>query len=316
VTVGAQEAAALVLSGLFEPGDILLVSDPTYLGITALARLLHIRVMPVQTGSRGVEANDLETAICTSAKLGRVRMFYSNPDFSNPVGTSLSLATRHDIIQLCRHYEVLILEDNPYGMFAYDHRRLPTLKALDGGTGVIYIGSFSKTLAPGLRVGYLIADQPVRSRGHMLAHTLARAKSILTINTPTLPQAIVGGLLLESGGSLEPIVAKTRDIYKTHRDVMAAALIESFADTREHVSWKVPTGGFFLGLTLPFEFDLCDVRECAFKYGVLVSPMRLFSITDNYNKYIRLCFSYAGLDDIKLGIHRLASFVRDRALMQ
>jgi (S)-3,5-dihydroxyphenylglycine transaminase len=315
VTVGAQEAMAILLLGLFEPGrDILLVSDPTYIGITGLAALFGIRVIAVPSDDEGLDPEVVERTIVEAAREGRVRALYDIPDFNNPLGSSLSLARRLALLGICRRHGVLVIEDNPYGMFAYDHARPPTLKALDDCANVLYIGSFSKTLFPGLRMGYLVADQRSGPNGTTtLASELSRVKSLLTVNTPPLCQAIVAGILLETGGSLESLVAPKRDEYRRHRDAMVAALADSFQGWEGRVSWHSPAGGFFLPVTLPFEFGPAELRRCAVDYGVIVSPMRFFCLGRPRATQVRLSFSYPAPDEIRRGIERFAAFVRDHA---
>lgn len=312
VTVGAQEAMAIVLAGLFDARqDILLVSDPAYIGITGLARLFGITVVPVPSGDDGLDPEAVEQAIVRASREGRVRALYDVPDFNNPLGTSVPLDDRRRVIDVCHRHGVLLIEDNPYGMFAYDHDRLPTLKSLDRDATVLYIGSFAKTLSAGLRLGYLVADQRVDAAGQTLATALSRVKSLLTVNTPPLLQAIVGGVLLETGGSLLPVVEPKRARYRQQRDAMVQSLERACADLRGSVRWNVPAGGFFLTVTLPFEFGVAELRHCAAAYRVIVSPMQFFCLGPSRRNQIRLSFSYATPDQIGLAIERLAAFVRD-----
>lgn len=310
VTVGAQEAMALVLVGLFEPGrDVLLVSDPSYVGITGLARLLGIRTVAVPARDHGVNPDDLERAIGVAGRDGCARAFYDVPDFNNPLGTSLCLEARQRLLRVCRRHDVLVIEDNPYGMFAYDHPRQPTLKALDADGTVLYIGSFAKTLCPGLRVGYVVADQPVVPDGKPLADVLSRVKSLLTVNTSPLAQAVVASVLMENGGSLEPSVATKRARYKRHRDAMAAALERHFGRSGDAgVSWSLPTGGFFFSLSLPFEFGEAELERCGRNHGVIACPMRYFCADDSRDTQVRLSFSAVDEEQIDRGIARLARF--------
>jgi (S)-3,5-dihydroxyphenylglycine transaminase len=195
---------------------------------------------------------------------------------------------------------VLIIEDNPYGMFAYDHPPMRTLKSLDDGQNVVYIGSFAKTLYPGLRVGYLVADQRVGSRGRSLATALSRVKGLLTVTTPPLPQAIAAGLLIRAGGSLQPIVAPKRRQYRMHRDALVAALRDTFS-TADDVSWRSPAGGFFLPMTLPFDVGEEEARRCAERHGVIVSPMQFFCVGAERRRQVRLSFSYVEPPAIREG---------------
>ena len=174
---------------------------------------------------------------------------------------------------------------------------------------MLYIGSFAKTLFPGLRVGFLAAGQRAAPDGGSLANALSRVKSLLTVNTPPLLQAVVGGILLQTGGTLEPIVTPKRARYRQQRDVMVAALEAHFAGRRDEIEWHVPAGGFFLPMTLPFEFGPRELRRCALDHGVIVCPMRFFCIGAPRARQIRLSFSYVAPDDIARGIERLAGFV-------
>jgi DNA-binding transcriptional MocR family regulator len=324
VTAGAQEGMVVLLLGLFDPGrDVLLSSDPTYIGITGLARILGIPVHPIPSGPHGLEAPAVATAIAEVRKSGRVpRAIYDIPDFNNPMGTRMPLAQRRALLDLAHAEGVLLFEDNPYGMFAYDGEPLPTLKALDEHGVVIYLGSFSKTLYPGLRIGYLVLGQEVAGENGAtspLAIELSKVKSLTTVTTPPLLQAIVGGVLLEEGGSLKRLMAEKLPFYQGNRDRMLASLEACFgADPAlggAGVRWNRPHGGFFLTLTLPFEFTEERLTACAADYGVIVCPMSFFAVEGERggrNREIRLSFSYVTPAEIEEGIARLSRFVRDQ----
>lgn len=311
VTIGAQEAIAVLLAGLFDASkDILLVSDPSYIGITGLARLLGIAVVAVPSGEEGLDPKSVEQAILRARPNGCVRALYDVPDFNNPLGTSLPLEHRVHLIDVCRRHGVLLIEDNPYGMFNYDEDRLPTLKALDQDKTVLYIGTFSKTLFPGLRLGYLVADQPVGRQGQFLAKELSKVKGLLTLNTSTICQAIAASALQNAGNSLEPIVQGKREQLRRNRDTLLASLAEEFTDLSE-IRWNRPRGGFFVTLTLPFPFGPKELKRCAAEYGVIVCPMSFFSLAAGREHQVRLSFSYLEQDQIRTGLERLAHFVRD-----
>jgi (S)-3,5-dihydroxyphenylglycine transaminase len=244
---------------------------------------------------------------------GRVpRAVYDIPDFNNPMGTRMPLARRRALLDLAHAEGVLLFEDNPYGMFGYDGEPLPTLKSLDEHGVVIYLGSFSKTLYPGLRIGYLVLGQEVRGedgRLSPLAVELSKVKSLTTVTTPPLLQAIVG--------SLQHLMAGKLPFYRENRDCMLARLEASFgADPAlAGVRWNRPQGGFFLTLSLPFEFTEARLTACAADYGVIVCPMSFFSIlgaAGGRNHEIRLSFSYVTPAEIAEGIARLARFIRDQ----
>jgi len=312
VTVGAQEAMAVLLTGLFDPNhDVLLVSDPTYIGITGLARILGIRVVPVPSGDHGLEPEQVERAIRDCSQWGHPRALYDIPDFNNPLGTSMPLSHRHQILDICAHGGVFFIEDNPYGMFAYDGERMPTLKALDRDGTVLYIGSFAKTLFPGLRLGYLVADQKSEAN-QTLAQEFSRVKSLLTVNSSPLLQAAVGAVLLRHQCSLQPLVTPKLNDYRRNRDVMFECLKSEFAGMEDLVKWNRPNGGFFLTMNLPFPFGREELQACSSEYGVIVCPMRFFSLMPGRESQIRLSFSYVDEKNIRSGIRGLASFVRNR----
>lgn len=317
VTAGAQEAMLILLMGLFDPGrDALLVSDPSYIGITGLAALLGIPMLPVPARSGGVDPDDVERAVAEARGRGlRPRALYVIPDFDNPSGESLSFERRRRLLEIAREEGLLLFEDSPYRMFAYDEPPPPSLKSLDRDGVVVLFGSFSKTLFPGLRIGYLVADQEVEGEGGgaTLAAVLSKVKSLTSVNTPPINQAVVGQILADAGGSLRSLVEERLPFYRRNRDRMLDALerrLGRFAG--RGVSWNRPGGGFFLTLTLPFPFDAEACRAAAADYGVIACPMSFFSLTDLYEHEARLSFSYVSEDEIERGVEALARFVGDR----
>jgi (S)-3,5-dihydroxyphenylglycine transaminase len=315
VTSGCQEGMAILLAGLFDTArDVLLVSDPTYIGITGLARILGISLLAVPSGPEGLDAADVEAACLEVERSGRrARAIYDIPDFNNPLGTRMPLAARRALLAVAHRRHLLVFEDNPYGMFAYDGERLPTLKALDEHGVVVYMGSFSKTLFPGLRLGYLVADQEVVLAGGgraSLAAELSKVKSLTTVNTSPILQAVAGGILLENQGSLAGLMRKKLPFYRANRDRMLACLEAGLAGT---VSWNRPEGGFFLTVDLPFVFDAECLEVSARDFGVICCPMTFFALGACRERQIRLSFSYVSPQQIEEGIARLASFVRQRA---
>ena len=315
VTSGCQEAMLITLLGLMDPAvDTLLVSDPGYVGIVGAARLVGVPVYPVRTGTDGLDASQLEEAIHDVLRSGRrPRALYDGPDFNNPRGTCIPLAARRELLALADRHGIVILEDNAYGAFAYDHDALPTLKSLDSTGAVIYLGSFAKTLFPGLRIGYAVADQRVAS-GETLAATLAQVKSFTTVNTPPVTQAMVGGALLEHGGSLAPFIQGKLAHYRDNRDAMLAALAMHLGEHDDRTAaarWNRPAGGFFVVLEVPFAFGTEQLERCARDYGVIVCPMAFFAQALGWERHVRLSFSYGDERTIEEGIQRLSRFVRD-----
>jgi (S)-3,5-dihydroxyphenylglycine transaminase len=242
---------------------------------------------------------------------------YDVPDFNNPLGTSMPLENRKRLLEVARKHGVLIFEDNPYGMFCYDGDPPSTLKALDDPRDprVIYLGSFSKTLFPGLRLGYLVVDREetgADGKIRSLAAELSKVKSLTTVNTSPLTQALAGGVLVENEGSLRRVVADKLPLYRRNRDAMLAALDKHFGAlglTDRGVRWNRPGGGFFLTVDLPFVFDDAAVAECAGDFGVIVCPLSFFALAPGYERRIRLSFSYVDPERIDQGVERLARYV-------
>ena len=317
VTHGCQEGMVVLLLGLFEPGDVLLASDPTYIGITGLASIGGIPVVPVPTGDEGLDPQAVAAAIDEVRRSGRrPRALYDIPDFNNPLGTQMPVATRRALLDVLHERGVLLFEDNPYGMFSYDVEPLPTLKSLDEHGVVIYMGSFSKTLYPGLRAGYLVAGQEVVSASGArttLAAELSKVKSLTTVTTSPVVQAVVGAQLLENGGSLRNLVRTKIPFYKANRDRMLACLEEHLGGL-DGVHWNRPAGGFFLTVDLPFAFDEECLQACARDHGVVVCPLTFFALGEGRERQVRLSFSYVTEEQIEEGIRRFARFVQAMAL--
>ncbi len=321
VTVGAQEAMFVTLRALCAPPrDVLLVAEPCYVGILGAARLLDVPVVAVPEDAGGLDPARLARTVARVRAEGlEPKAFYLVPNFANPSGTSLSLARRHELLALARSAGVLLIEDNPYGTFSRTDERRPTLKALDRHAGVIYIGSFAKTCFPGARVGYVIADQEVERRDGRparLADVLGLIKSMLTVNTSALAQAVVGGMLLCNDFSLRQANRAVLQVYRDNLDVLLAELEAHFPPAeraRLGVRWDVPEGGFFLVVHLPFEADLRLLEISAQDYGVSWTPMRFFYLDGGGERALRLSYSMLRADTVRAGVQRLAALIRDHA---
>jgi (S)-3,5-dihydroxyphenylglycine transaminase len=317
VTVGAQEGMLLVLRALLGgPDDVLLVSSPCYVGITGAARVLDVAVTAVEEREGGVSCDDVEAAILAERARGRrPRAFYVVPDHANPSGNTMDLKSRHALLDLAARHDVLILEDTPYRLVS-PGTPLPTLKALDRERRVVHLGSFSKTLFPGARVGFVIADQPVVDadgrEGGLLADELAKIKSMVTVNTSSLSQAVVAGALLASDGRLSVLNAEAAEYYGRAMRAVLAGLDRSIpADRRAAlgVRWNRPTGGFFLRMQVPFRADNAALARSAQDFGVIWTPMSYFYPQGGGEHAIRLSTSYLTAAEIEEGTARLARFI-------
>jgi (S)-3,5-dihydroxyphenylglycine transaminase len=309
VTVGCQEALYLTLRALRRTDrDAVLAVLPCYVGVTGAAQLADLPVIPVEGGPAGIDLGDLARKITSAKESGlRPRACYVVADNANPTGVSFDHATRTGLLELAREHDILILEDNPYGLFHGDAPPAPTLKSLDRDHRVVYLGSFAKTGIPGARVGFVVADQPVGGGPGVFADQLAKLKSMLTVNTSPIAQAVIGGKLLEHDCSLRAANTQEKAFYQRNLQHLLAGLEARFGGS--DVTWNVPTGGFFVVLDVPFPAGDEQLQHSAREYGVLWTPMHHFHGDGRPQRQIRLSFSYLTPDRIDAGLDRLAAFV-------
>ncbi|QFZ79124.1 aminotransferase class I/II-fold pyridoxal phosphate-dependent enzyme [Streptomyces fagopyri] len=317
VTVGFQEGLFLTLRTLRRDArDVLLAVTPAYVGATGAARLLDMPVHPVAGGPGGVDTDDLVRHIRAARGAGlRPRACYLVPDFANPSGVRIPLDLRHELLDIARREDILLLEDNPYGLFPLKGERLPTLKALDTARSVVYLGSLSKTVFPGTRVGYVMADQLVADGAGgsvRLADHLARVKSMITVNTSPLAQAVVGGRLLEHGCSLERANAREAVFYRRGLERLSDGLARRFPAPCP-VTWNAPDGGFFVVVSVPFEVTDALLERSAREHRVLWTPLHPFYDSPGPMRQLRLSCSALPPDGIDEALDRFAVFVRARA---
>ncbi|MFD8978437.1 PLP-dependent aminotransferase family protein [Streptomyces sp. NPDC059564] len=318
VTTGCQEAMILLLRALrTDDRDVILAPAPTYVGFLGAARLMDMPVRPVREGTGGIDVDDLVDQVRAARAAGlRPRACYVVPDFANPSGLSMSLDDRERLLEAAAAEGILVIEDNPYSLFNAGAQRLPTLKSLDRHRSVVYVGSFAKTAFPGARVGYVVADQPVdgvpAGEGPLLADQLAKLKSMLTLNTSTISQAVIGGKLLENAGSMAAATRRESEVYARNLRAVLDGLRRHFPQPGAQVSWNIPGGGMFAVLSLPFETDDATLAYSADRFGVLWTPMRHFYAGAGGTHQIRLSFSVLTPEQIDLGLSRLAALVHDR----
>ncbi len=315
VTAGCQEALALCIQALCSgPTDTLLVRNPTYIGATGAASLAGVDVIALDNRA-GIDcASGLLDAIVLAERQGqRPRALYLVPQFDNPTGEVLSTHERRHILEICAANRIVVLEDNPYGMFHFEGGRDLPMAALDVHGCVIYLATYSKTLCPAVRVGCAVLPETLfgdAAASRALATGLTERKSFLTVNTSQLNQALVGGVLLAHEGSLERLAEPARALYRRNRDLMLASLERAFASSL--VTWNRPRGGFFLSLDLPFPFDANDAVECAADYSVIVMPMSFFALDDSQRQRVRLSFSNVTPEQLEHGIASFARYVAVR----
>ncbi|MER7666989.1 PLP-dependent aminotransferase family protein [Kitasatospora sp. NPDC096128] len=316
VTVGCQEAMFLVLRALRRgPEDVVLAVSPTYVGLTGAALLADLPVRPVADGPDGLDLADLRRQLASTRAEGRrPRALYLVPDVANPSGASLPLELRRELLELAAEEDFLVLEDNPYCVFAGD-QRLPSLKALDTGRRVVHLGSFAKTALPGARVGYVVADQLVADGAGgtgLLADLLGMIKSMTTVNTSPIAQAVIGGALLEHGHSLRAANTEVAALYRRNLALVLAGLARRFPPGGG-VTWNEPRGGFFLVLTVPCVADDALLELSASRYGVIWTPMSHFYPGEGGERQLRLSVSQVDPATLDRGLDGLAALLADRS---
>lgn len=296
---------------------LLLVASPCYSGVLGAALLFDIPVVAIPEENLVPSSDVLQRVVRSERENGRrPRALYVMPDHANPSGRTMSLAERTWLLDAAAALNILVIEDTPYRLVS-GGARLPTLKALDERVVVIHLGSFSKSGYPGARVGFAVADQRVESAPGdavtLLADELTKAKSMITVNTSSLGQAAMAGLLLEAGGRLQTHNDDVSRQYLRRRKVMLRALERRLGGDRaaSGLRWSRPTGGFFVCLEVPFPADQAAVLRSARDWGVIWTPMSYFYPDRDAGKYgMRLAFSGLDETEIEEGIDRLAGFIQ------
>lgn len=314
VTVGAQEGMFLVLRALrTDPRDVLLAVSPNYVGIRGAASLVDMTTLPVRDGARGIDLADLARVVRSARAAGqRPRALYLVPDFANPAGASLDTDTRVAVLRAAAEHDLLIIEDNPYGLFHAGGERPATLKAMDDERRVVYLGSFAKTGMPGARVGYVVADQPVAgpTGTGLLADELSKIKSMVTVNTSPLAQAVIAGKLLEHDCSLVRANEREAHAYRRNLRHVLDGLAARFGQGAG-VSWNTPGGGFFVVVTVPLVVDDALLERSARDFGVLWTPMHHFYADGGGRHQLRLSVSLLQPPQIEQGLDRLAALITE-----
>ena len=291
VTTGSQQGLALAAQVLLRPGDAVVVEEPTYNLALDLFRAGGQRIVPVPVDRAGMQVDRLEPLLRTH----HPRLLYTVPHFQNPSGATLSGPRRTQLLALADRYDVPVVEDDYVGDLRYEGRSPPALKALDTSGQVIYLGTFSKLLMPGVRVGYLVADGPVLDR-------LAEHKRVQDVMTAPLMQRVLHRYV--TVGRYQAHLRRTTRHYRRRRDALMAAL----RDQLPQVSAPTPAGGLFAWLTLPDGVSARVLHEHARAAGVEVAPGGwFFADPAAGDRHLRLNFVVLTPDEIVEGVRRLAT---------
>ncbi|MBO9556495.1 PLP-dependent aminotransferase family protein [Cellulomonas sp.] len=296
VTTGSQQALDLVTRIFINPGDVVVAEAPSYVGALGVFRAYQADVMHVPIDAHGLIPEALESTLASLAAAGRpVKFLYTVPNFHNPAGVSLSVERRPRVLEIARRYGVLVLEDNPYGLLGFEGEPRPAMRSIDTD-GVLYLGSFSKTFAPGYRVGWVVAPHAVREK-----LVLASESAILC---PSNASQIAISTYL-STCDWRGQIKSYREMYRERRDAMVGALAEHLPEA----SWNVPDGGFYTWVKLPEGLDAKDMLPRAVTARVAYVPGTAFYYDGAGADHMRLSFCYPTPERIREGVRRLASVV-------
>lgn len=295
MTTGSQHGLDLI-SGLFlDKGDVVLAEGPSYVGAIGIFRHYEAHIEHVETDHDGIQPEALKETIARLKTQGRkIKFLYLVPNFANPSGVTLADKRRAKIVEICRRNKILILEDNPYGLLYFDKKVPDALRSIDDN--VVYLGSFSKILAPGFRVGYVLAPPAIREK-----LVLAQESAILC---PSMfSQSMISEYL--SNSDWQGQIDTFRGVYRERRD----AALEAMAEYLPKLSTTQPDGGFYLWITLPDGIDSKAMLPLAVKELVAYTPGTAFYGDGTGQNKLRVCYSFPTPENIKVGIKRLATVI-------
>jgi len=307
LTTGGQQVIDLVCKALIDPGDVIVAEGPTYPGAIPAFTAYQADVVQIPLDQDGMPIDRLEETLDRLEREGRRPKFvYTIPNFQNPGGVTMSLPRRQRLLQIARERELFILEDNPYGVLRYEGDPLPSLFGLERATGsganefVIYLGTFSKVLGPGLRLGWAAAPHPVLSK-------LNTGKQGADLNSSTISQLFVAEYF--ASGAWPAYIRGLKERYRRRRDTMLDALAEH---APAEASWTRPQGGLFIWATLPEWIDTTDLLARALSRNVAFVPGRAAFLNGDGSSSMRLNFSGVTEDDIREGVRRIGEVVNEQ----
>jgi 2-aminoadipate transaminase len=301
VTTGGQQAIDLLCKALLDPGDVVICEAPTYPGAIPVFCSYEAETIQIECDVEGMRIEELEATLeLLDGEGRRPKLIYSVPSFQNPAGVTMSLERRQRLVELARARELLVVEDNPYGLLRFGGDPLPPLYQLDGGDFVVYVGTFSKILSPGIRLGWAVAPPPVMEK-------VVLGKQASDLCTSTLTQYFVREYFAE--GRWREYIESLVGIYRQRRDAMLEALRAHFPP---QASWTEPDGGLFVWATLPPYIDTSDLLAKALREDVAFVPGQAAYVDGRGRNSMRLNFSGSGEEEIREGIRRIGKVIAEQ----
>lgn len=296
ITTGSQQALDLVTQLFIEPGDVILAESPSYVGALGVFNAYQADVRHVGLDDQGLIPEEFASAVEQARGEGkRIKYLYTIPNFHNPAGVSMSIPRRKELVELCRKYGVLILEDNPYGLLGFEGQTMTPLVELAPDL-VVYLGSFSKIFAPGFRIGWAYAPPAVRD------------KLVVASESAILSPSMVGQIAIHAylrDYDWRGQIDSYRQMYRGRRD----AMLDALATYLPECTWTIPEGGFYTWLTLPSGMDSKAMLSRAVTELVAYTPGTAFYADNQGRENLRLSFCYPPADEIREGVRRLAKVV-------
>jgi len=304
ITTGGQQVIDLVCRAFLDPGDVVVAEAPTYPGAVPCFNSYEADVVQIEMDDHGMRIDALEATLGKLRDDGRRPKFiYTIPNFQNPGGVTMPLDRRKRLVEIANEQELVILEDNPYGLLRYEGDPLPTLYSLDGGRYVTYAGTFSKILSAGLRIGWAAAPAPILER-------LNLGKQAADLCSSPLNQYFVVEYFKHR--DWRTYLDDLRGVYRRRRDIMLAALEEFLP---RETTWTTPQGGLFIWAKLPDYIDTTDLLARALREHVAFVPGRAAYLDGRGGSEMRLNFSGVGDEDIREGVRRIGKVVSEQVAL-
>ena len=297
VTTGSQHALELVSKLFLDPGDVVLSEGPSYVTAMVIFKSYQAQVEHVPMDENGLIPEALREHIAALKAAGKsIKFLYTIPNFHNPAGVTLSWQRRLEILEICRANDILVLEDNPYGLLYFDRPAPDAMRSVER-EGVVYLGTFSKTLAPGFRVGWALAPHAIREK-------LVLANEAAVLSPSSFSQLVISEYL--STADWKAQINTFRGVYHERKNALLGALEEYLPE----LSWTNPNGGFYVWVTLPDHLDSKAMLPRAVKELVAYTPGTAFFADGDGRQNMRLSFCYPTPEHIRVGIRRLTTVIR------